>query len=76
MIAVTPDKSSAANNSLAADKAIERLLLSLKEEREALALKEHAESVSQSRRVIYFVLTFAVGAIAGALLMKAPWPQL
>jgi hypothetical protein len=76
MIAVAADKSSTTNNSSAADKAIERLLLSLKEDRDALALKEHAQSVAQSRRTIYFVLTFAAGVIAGALLMKAPWPQL
>jgi hypothetical protein len=70
MTAVVADKR------LAADKLFERLLHSLREERDALALKEHAESVAQSRLAIYFVLTFAAGVIAGVLSVKLLWPMI
>src|SRR5262245_22341635 len=66
----------AGDKRLAADKMVERLLLSLKEEREALVVREHAESVARSRRAVYFVLTFAAGVIAGALMMKELWPRI
>ena len=65
-----PIRTVGVNNSAAANKIVERLLQSLKEDREALAEKEFAERVAQSRRAVYFVLTFAAGIIAGVALMK------
>jgi F0F1-type ATP synthase assembly protein I len=65
-----PMRAVAGDKRLAADKVIERLLHSLKAHSAALVEKEHAERVAQSRRAVYFVLTFAAGLIAGVLLMK------